>query len=145
MPVREANGDSTPGTALERMPSLPRRNRLFGKHSQELLERMYDIFERLHKAGLKIQTKKCKLFRQETEFLGHIIKVNTEKISAIEDWPVPECVTELRSLFGTASYCRNFITKFATVAAMLQKLTGDGQTFQWTEASQEAFVQLTTA
>ena len=123
---------------------------IFGRTSQELLKRMDDVFGRLFQAGLKIKPKKCRLFRRETEFLGHIIsgegvKVNPDKIAAIRDWPVPECVTELRSFLGTASYYRKFIAQFATIAAPLHELTGGGQTFLWTEACQEAFEHLKTA
>ena len=102
---------------------------IFGRTPQELLKRMDDVFGRLFQAGLKIKPKKCRLFRRETEFLGHIIsgegvKVNPDKIAAIRDWPVPECVTELRSFLGTASYYRKFIAQFATIAAPLHELTG---------------------
>ena len=123
---------------------------IFGRTPQELLQRMDDVFTRLFQAGLKIKPRKCRLFRRETEFLGHVIsgegvKVNPEKIAAIRDWPVPECVTELRSFLGTASYYRKFIPQFATIAAPLHELTGAGQPFLWTEACQEAFEHLKTA
>ena len=72
---------------------------MFGKRPLELLKRMDDVFERLHKAGFKIKPKKGKLFRRETEFIVHVIngegvKFNSEKISAIKDWPVSECVCQ---------------------------------------------------
>ena len=122
---------------------------IFGTTQQELLQRMVDVFGRLFQAGLKIKPRKCRLYRRETEFLGQAIsgeeKVNPKKITAIRDWPVPKCITELRSFLGTASYYRKFILQFATIAAPQHKLTGGGQTFQWMEACQEAFDQLKKA
>ena len=96
---------------------------------------MDDVFGRLFWARLKIKPRKCHLFRCETEFLGHAIsgegvKVNPEKISAIEDWPVPECVTDRRNFLGTTSYYRKCIAQFATIATPLHELTGGSQTFQ---------------
>ncbi len=123
---------------------------IFGRTSQELLHRMDDVFDRLFRAGLKIKPRKCRLFRRETEFLGHVIsgegvKVNPDKITAIKDWPVPECAKEVRSFLGTAGYYRKFIAQFATIAAPLHELTGGGQAFEWTESCQQAFDQLKTA
>jgi hypothetical protein len=40
---------------------------IFGKNTQQLLQRMHLVFERLQRAGLKVKPKKGKLFQKETE------------------------------------------------------------------------------
>jgi transposase InsO family protein len=120
---------------------------IFGKDKQQLLQRMHLVFERLQRAGLKVKPKKCKFFQKETEYLGHVIcgdgvKVSPEKVAAMKDWPVPKCVSELRSFLGTASYYRRFVLNFAQIAAPLHDLTKQNAKFVWSEACQAAFEQL---
>ncbi|KAB5520150.1 hypothetical protein DKX38_024469 [Salix brachista] len=50
-------------------------------------------------------------------FLGHLIgegqvKMDPRKIQAIDEWPAPKTVPELRSFFGLANYCRRCIQAF---------------------------------
>ena len=90
---------------------------MFGRTEDELLSRMDDVFIRLGSAGLKVKPKKCNFFKKETDHLGHVIsadgiRVNPDKVAAVRDWPVPLCVTELRSFIGTASYYRCFVASF---------------------------------
>ena len=40
------------------------------------------------------------------------ISVDPEKIRAIEDWPVPKDVTDVRSFMGITGYYRRFIEAF---------------------------------
>jgi len=49
-----------------------------------------------------------------------------EKIKSIQDWPVPKCVRDVRAFFGLASYYREFIKNFATIAEPLSALTKKG-------------------
>ena len=110
---------------------------------------MDEVFTRLRKAGLKIKPRKCKFFQTETNYLGYIIsgegvKVSPEKFAAVRNWSIPQCVTEVRSFLGTASYCRSFILGFASIIAPLHDLTKLGVKFERTDASQHAFESLKT-
>jgi len=72
--------------------------------------------------------------RSELSFLGHLVSskgvaTNPEKISAVEDWPVPADVKEVRSFLGLASYYRKFVLAFAALAAPLHALTGKNRKF----------------
>ena len=47
----------------------------------------------------------CDFFKDKIQYLGHVvtkegISVDPEKIRAIEDWPVPKDVTDVRSFMG---------------------------------------------
>ena len=81
---------------------------IFGRDEQELLDRMDEVFFRLKGAGLKLKPKKCKHFAKGINYIGHVISaggiaVSPEKISAVNEWPVPETVTDVRSLLGAAT------------------------------------------
>ena len=100
---------------------------------------MDKVFTRLKKAGLKIKPRKFKFFQTETNYIGHIIsgegvKVSPEKVAAVRNWPIPQCVTDLRSFLSTASYYSRFILSFASIAAPLHDFTKLGVKFEWIDA-----------
>lgn len=120
---------------------------VYGRCENELLTRMGEVFERLEHAGLKLKPRKCRFFARETEYLGHVIsedgvKVNPEKVKAVREWPVPQCVTEVRSFLGTTNYYRRFVKGYASIAAPLSALTGGDAKFEWTAECQQAFERL---
>ena len=78
------------------------------------------------------------------KFLGHIVSANgiatdAEKVKAVENWPIPRNVSEVRSFLGTCSYYRRFIQGFADIARPLHQLTEKNTDFIWSEQCQTAF------
>ncbi len=65
-----------------------------------------------------------------------------DKVRAVETWPTPTNVSEVRSFVGLCSYCRKFLSKFADIAQALHQLTRGGQMFSWSAEAEQAFVQL---
>ena len=118
---------------------------IFGKTEEQLLQRMDTVFSRLTNAGLKLKPSKCRLFRREVAYLGHIIssagvRVDPAKITTIMEWPTPKTVRDVRSFAGLASYYRRFVRDFATIAAPLHALGGgDMRHLRWTPEAQVAF------
>ena len=87
------------------------------------------------------------MFQRRISFLGQVIseagvEVQPEKTSAVEEWPVPCTLRELKSFLGLCSYYRKFIWSFSLIAEPLYELTRKGRSFCWTEAQQQAFDQL---
>ena len=116
----------------------------FGVSFDQELERLTRVFDRLRQAGLKLKPSKCHLFQDQVEFLGHLVSkegVSTcpEKIAAVQDWPVPTTVKEVRSFLGLCSYYRRFVQGFAQIARPLNALVKKDQKFQWTAQCHEAF------
>ncbi|GBM21987.1 Retrovirus-related Pol polyprotein from transposon 297, partial [Araneus ventricosus] len=82
---------------------------IVGRTFQEHLNNIRKVFQRLQKANLKLSPKKCRFFRKEVSYLGHIIsaggvKTDPEKTKAVVDWPRPETVHDLRSVLGLCTY-----------------------------------------
>ena len=119
----------------------------FSKTFEQHIQNLKEIFLRLEGANLKLSPKKCILMQKEVEFLGHIVSgdgVSTDpnKIKAIEEWPVPRNVKEVRSFIGICSYYRRFIRDFAKIAKPLHKLTEKFSNFVWTSECQNSFETL---
>ncbi|ROT65408.1 hypothetical protein C7M84_016621 [Penaeus vannamei] len=123
---------------------------VFGNTFEEELEHLTEVLCRFKAANLKLSPKKCTLFHTEVPFLGHVVgrqgvRTDPLKVSAVESWPVPRTVAELRSFLGLCTYYRRFVQGFATIAAPLHQLTRKGASFVWDEACHQAFVALKQA
>ena len=97
---------------------------------------------------------KCEFWLSSVAFLGHVIgadgvRVDSQKIEAVKNWPRPTTPTEVRSFLGLAGYYRRFVENFASIAAPMTKLTQKGAKFQWSDACERSFQllkeKLTTA
>ncbi|KAL2252887.1 UNVERIFIED_CONTAM: Retrovirus-related Pol polyprotein from transposon 17.6 [Sesamum indicum] len=67
------------------------------------------------------------------------ITVDEEKVKAIQDWPTPTSIGEVRSFHGLASFYRRFVKDFSTMAAPLNELTKKNVPFKWGNAQEKAF------
>ena len=85
--------------------------------------------------------------------MGHVvsekgIEVDPKKTEAVQKWPVPKTVTDVRSFLGFTNQYRKLISKYAHVAGPLNELiSGDNskkkkKEVQWTSECQEAFEAL---
>lgn len=113
------------------------------------LGNLQEVFEAIRQAGLRLNPAKCRLLTRETQFLGHVVSAHgvatdPAKVAAVQNWPPPANVTELRSFLGLASYYRRFVRGFATIAKPLHRLTDKGQPFDWDDVCAGAFTQLKT-
>ena len=119
-----------------------------GKTFDEMVKNLDEVFARLQGAGLKLKARKCQLFAQRVDFLGHVIsedgiRTDPKKTECVRKWPEPN-VKEVRSFLGFCSYYRRFIFRFAEIAKPLHKLTQKGVRFKWTKECQNAFQTLKT-
>ena len=70
------------------------------------------------------------------------LQVDQEKIRAIQEWPTPTNIGQVRSFQGLASFYRRFVRDFSTIASPLTDLTKKHTSFVWGKAQEEAFVEL---
>ena len=131
---------------------------IFSTTFEEHLERLQAVFARLQDHNLKLKPVKCNLFRRKVSYLGHVVSeagIHTDpnKIDAIQNWPVPNSVREVRRFLGFAGYYRRFIKGFASIVRPLNDLLVGQVTnpkarkkkspkrvpFKWTSVQQESF------
>ena len=101
---------------------------IFSKTPDDHITRLRAVFEKLAKAGLKLKPSKCEFFRSSLKYLGHIVSkdgiaTDPRKIEAIQKWPQPKTVTDVRSFTGFTNYYRKFIKGYAKIARPLHELT----------------------
>ena len=75
------------------------------KTVEKTLLRLEHVFQRLHSSNLKLKASKMILFQKSVKFLGHEVSqqgvdTDKDKIKAIQDWPVPRTVKQVRSFVG---------------------------------------------
>ena len=68
----------------------------------------------LREHQLYAKFSKCDFFKDKIQYLGHVItkdevSVDPDKINAINEWPVPKDVTNVRSFMGITGYYQRFI------------------------------------
>ena len=87
---------------------------------------------------------------KEVSFLEHVVRANVispdpAKIEAVQTWPKPNSVEELKSFLGTCSYYRKFIRDFEKVARPLSRLTEKNVVFKWDSECEISFSVLKNA
>ena len=112
--------------------------------------RLREVFRRIREAGLKLKPSKCELFREEITYLGHIIsargmRTDPAKIKAIQEWPLPIYLTDVRGFIGLCSYYRRFIANFGDLIKPLSSLTMKTSDKTWREEHTCSFRELKTA
>ena len=126
---------------------------IYSKTLEEHVKRLEAVFKKLSKAGLKLKPSKCEFFKSEITYLGYIVSnegiaMDPKKIKAIQLWPRPETVTQVRKFTGLTNYYQKFIHNYAKVAKPLHQLVSGNNaklkhtSVQWTEECEESFCKL---
>jgi len=79
--------------------------RSLAEHDSKLRE----VFDRIRENNLKLKLEKCEFLRKEVSYLGHVISEDgvlpdCTKTRAIEEYPTPQNIKQLRSFLGLMSY-----------------------------------------
>lgn len=114
------------------------------KSWEDMLLILREVLERLRTAHLTLKLSKCEFGKTEVEFLGFIINENgikpgTRKIRAIQEFPEPKNIHEVRKFLGLTGYFRRFVTNYAQKAEPLTRLTQKNRTFEWKEQQKASF------
>ena len=120
---------------------------VFSHSMEDHIQHLASVLERIRAAKLKLKPSKCRLLREEVEYLGHSITPNglkpiTRHLDAVKEFLASTTVKQTRQFLGLASYYRRFIPNFAKVAHPLYALTRKDPPFIWSSECQDAFISL---
>ncbi|UYV84452.1 hypothetical protein LAZ67_X002229 [Cordylochernes scorpioides] len=99
------------------------------------------------KIVLIIDTKDKAVYFKENECFSiyaetHLPSELQKELKAINEFPQPKTVKQVRQYLGLASYHRKFIPKFSEIADPLTSLTRKNKLFKWTSEVDKSFQKL---
>ena len=103
--------------------------------------------EVLQREKFFVAKAKSKFAQKEIQYLGHVvnaqgIRPDPKKVLAVQSWPVPKNVHDVRSFLGLCNYFRKFIHQYSSIAVPLTNLTRKTVGWNWTGRCQDAFEKL---
>ncbi|XP_062103764.1 uncharacterized protein LOC133814872 [Humulus lupulus] len=144
-PVRgiEHQIDFVPGVSIPNRPayrSNPDETKELQRQIEELMEKGH-VRESMSPCAVPVilVPKKDGTWRMCFVVSATGIQVDEEKIKAIQEWPTPTTIGNVRSFHGLASFYRRFVKNFSTIAAPLTEVIKKNVIFKWGEAQEEAF------
>ena len=126
---------------------------VFSNDFETHLQSLEQVFLRLNKVNMKAKLKKCEWARSELLYLGHIInrqgiKVDPDKVQAVQSFPLPRCILDVETFLGKVNYYSKFIPKFSAISKPLydfKKRRFNRDTWQLTDSEIQAFEDLKTS
>lgn len=122
---------------------------VYSSTMEQHLSDLEKVLSLLRKDSLYAKMSKCSFAGSNVEYLGHIIsakgvQTDPKKVSAVQQWPYPTTLKQLRGFLGLAGYYRRFIKSFGELARPLTDLTKKNA-FHWSEEAAIAFDKLKAA
>ncbi|KAF1316162.1 reverse transcriptase, partial [Globisporangium splendens] len=107
------------------------------------LDHLRQVFQVMRENKLYANLKKCIFFVPEIPVLGcfvgkHGVRVDPEKVKAIDDWPVPQNVKQLRQWLGLANYLHKYTRNYAALVQPLTQLLKKDIEWEWSSDHQMA-------
>jgi hypothetical protein len=120
---------------------------VFSATFEQHLKDLESVLKRLSEVQFTVKLSKCFFGQEEVAYLGHLvgsqgIKPDPSKLKAVEGFPVPTNLTEVRSFLGLTTYYHRFVPSYSTVAEPLYRLQKKNVHFEWTADCQSAFERI---
>ena len=120
-----------PNGTFETIPENPGIRRFVWEH----LESVHRIIHRVKAYGATFSGKKAFIATPRAEILGHICTyegrvADPSRVKAIQTWPIPTTVSEVRAFLGTCGVLRIFIRNYTLIARPLIQLTRKDEPFE---------------
>ena len=101
---------------------------IYSRSEEEHASHLRVVLQTLKERQLFAKFSKCEIWLESIAFLGHIIssewiRVDSQKIEVVKQWPRPTSTIDIRSFLGIAGYYRRFVEGFSIIALPLTTLT----------------------
>ncbi|XP_062075242.1 uncharacterized protein LOC133779278 [Humulus lupulus] len=116
---------------------------IYSKNVEEHVMHLKSVFEILRNEKLFANLKKCNFCTYKLVFLGFFvsksgIEVDEEKVKAIQEWPTPTTISQVRRYHGLAGFYRQFVCDFSSLAAPLTEVIKKNVQFKWGKEQEKA-------
>jgi hypothetical protein len=119
----------------------------FSKTFDSHLEQLEEVFIRLVSRGFSLKLKKCAFFKQEVEYLGHVVsrhgrRPHPRNLKAVKEFPRPHgknMVTHIQMFVGLCNYYASYIPDYVQKVEPLTRLTKIGIGKVWGPEQAESF------
>lgn len=123
---------------------------IYSSSWEDHLSHLEAVLQLLHQDGWKVKPSKCTFAQRSIAYMGHIISADgvatdPSKNFAIQDWPTPITVKELRRFLGLSGYYRKFVRHYGIISKPLTNLLRKDVLFVWTSETEDSFQALKTA
>jgi hypothetical protein len=124
---------------------------IYSKTEADHLIHVEKVLKILCNEELRCSGHKCSFGLEEIQYVGHLVSHNhicpmPDKLKAVDDWPRPADIHNVRSFLGLCGYHRRYVKNFAKIAAPLHELTVGNvtkrQSVPWLPLHEAASVQL---
>lgn len=116
---------------------------VFGATQVEHDTRLMVVLDRLHKAGLTLNTK-CVFLKRVVKFLGQFIdssdvRLYPEKVTALKHLAEPQNTAEVRCFNGLVTHLGKYIPNPSEKAKLLRDLLSKDSAWYWGPQQRKAF------
>ena len=115
------------------------------KTYEEHVQDVRAFLERCRQKAITLNPKKFQVAKKEVKFAGYIVepgghRADPEKLKAIQEFPVPTNLTDMRSFLGLVEQLAGFSKEVSAAMRPLRPLLkSTGAAFKWTEIHEAAF------
>ena len=120
---------------------------IHGKTIEEHDANMRNFLRRCEEQNIRLNASKTKLNVDNVSFMGHKLtkkglEVDEAKVRAIEQFPTPKNVSQLRSFLGIVNFVSKFIPKMSEILHPLHNLLKRNVIWMWSTAQEESFKKI---
>lgn len=110
-------------------------------------EKLKKLLERCETCNIKLNFDKLRLKQKEVPYIGHRLtseglKIDPEKVRAVQEMPRPADIKGLQRLLGMVNYLAKFCPHLSDSCEVLRQLTHKDVIWEWTDIQETAFVKI---
>src|SRR5436190_7768103 len=108
---------------------------IYFKNEKDHEKHVKKVLKRLQEKKLYLKLKKCEFYKQQVKYLEHIVmtkklEMNSEKIKAVIEFLMSECIKDIQIFQKLTEYYQKFITNFISITVLLINLLKKNRSFK---------------